>query len=180
MKNDNIELVVSVFPDTRALALTQLKSTWGELMSMIVDPPIRSSKGACQLLKMATFGSNLTPKGCIRSDANMLHIYGIEGDYDAGSMSVDQCMALLQHHGIEAMIYTSASHTAEFSRYRILVPLSRPHTPNDRRRLTAQLNYALGGVLAPESFTASQSYFFGRVGGCQASCRPRVSVTRPF
>ena len=43
------------------------------------------------------------------------------------------------------------------------MPTSRPLPPSERANLVARVNGLFGGVLAGESFTLSQSYYFGRV-----------------
>lgn len=45
------------------------------------------------------------------------------------------------------------------------MPAISPLPPGERAHLLARLNGALGGILAPESFTLSQSYYIGKVRG---------------
>ncbi|MFL5255854.1 MAG: hypothetical protein ACJ8AI_23740, partial [Rhodopila sp.] len=65
--------------------------------------------------------------------------------------------------GVAGMLYTSPSHSEDAPRWRILCPVSADRAPDRREPLLARLNGVLGGVLAPESFTLSQSYYFGSV-----------------
>ena len=67
--------------------------------------------------------------------------------------------------GLGCIIYTSPSHTPDKPRWRVLCPLSRELPPEDRYRLVARLNGLYGGIFAAESFTLSQSYYFGKVAG---------------
>ena len=90
---------------------------------------------------------------------------GIEGDYDAGEISPLEAADRLRASSIAALVYTTPSHTPEVPKWRILVPLARPVAPSERATLCARLNGALGGILAPESFTPSQTYYFGSVPG---------------
>ena len=48
-------------------------------------------------------------------------------------------------------------------RWRILAPLSQSHPPEARKKLVARLNGLLEGKLAGESFTLSQSYYYGSI-----------------
>jgi hypothetical protein len=50
-------------------------------------------------------------------------------------------------------------------RWRILCPFSTELAPALRHKMMARVNGLLGGILAPESFTLSQSYFYGRLDG---------------
>ena len=61
------------------------------------------------------------------------------------------------------MLYTSPSHTEEKPRWRVLCPTSRDLPPEQRAKLVARLDGIFGGVFAPESFTLSQSYYYGSV-----------------
>lgn len=121
--------------------------------------PVKTKK-ALKLFKMATFANNH------RSNENLQLIYGIEGDYDAGIVAAGQAVKHLRDSGIEAFIYTTASHTEARPRFRILCPLSTPRNAIDHNMLAARLNGVVGGILARESFVPSQSYYVGSVEGC--------------
>lgn len=116
-------------------------------------------------LKLARFGDAKSTNGCLRHNANVLAVSGVEADYDAGQLSLDDAARLLEAAGIAALVYTSASHTPEAPRWRVLAPLSREREPGEREALCARLNGALGGVLDGASFTLSQSFYFGSVEG---------------
>lgn len=173
----------TIFPDRFAQNARRESGTWGDLVEMLRNPPEHGDKKKCPLIKLATFGDRRSEKGALRHDANVLEVFGIEGDYDAESMSVDKAVTLLASHGIESLVYTSASHGVVTHddkgrqrsnggpRWRVLAPLSRPHAPAERDRLVAMLNYALGGILADESFTLSQTYYFGKVKNVEYQCR---------
>jgi P4 family phage/plasmid primase-like protien len=124
-----------------------------------------ASKDSLPLLKLAKFGDATTAKGCLRHNANVTAITGIEADYDLGIMPVAEAAKLLRKADVAALIYTSPSHSASAPRWRVLCPTSGPLAPNDRDLLCARLNGALGGVLAAESFTLSQSFYYGHVNG---------------
>ena len=64
---------------------------------------------------------------------------------------------------LRALVYTSPSHTVAKPRWRILAPTSCDLPPQERTKLVAGLNGILGRILAPESFTLSQSYYYGSV-----------------
>lgn len=126
---------------------------------------VASRKDALPLIKLGAFGDVLSAKGSLRHNANVLAIDGVEGDHDAGTFTVDDAGALLEAAGLAGLIYTTPSHRPDKPRWRVLCPLSRSHSPDDRERLCARLNGALEGALQAESFTLSQTYFYGRVEG---------------
>lgn len=113
-------------------------------------------------LKLATFGDAPTAKGSLRHNANVTAIDGIEGDHDAGTLTLAEAAERLRRAGVAGLIYTSPSHTPAQPRWRVLVPLSKSMHPDHRERLCARLQGVLGGALAEESFTLSQSYYYGK------------------
>lgn len=168
---NSLPIQYTVFRDLKAKASELEMSSWAELIEAIRSPRLYPSKPDCPLLKLATFGDMRSEAGSLRTDDNMLQLWGVEGDYDDELVSLDQAADRLAVHGIEALFYTSASHTPAAPRWRVLVPLSTPHDPAEHRRLVAMVNWALGGVLGGESFTASQSYYFGKVKGAPYQVR---------
>lgn len=114
-------------------------------------------------LKLATFGNIKTDKASYRHDANVTSITGIEADYDAGLVTLAAAHERLEKQGLAAIIYTSPSHTAAKPRWRILCPFSTSLEPQHRGHMMGRLNGLFGGIFAGESWTLSQSYYYGRV-----------------
>lgn len=149
-------------------------------------------------LKLARFGDQRSRKGSLRNNVNVIAISGVEGDYDGGYMDPATAVAALDAYGVQALVYTSPSHEPNAPRWRVLCPTSRPLPPAERAGLVARLNGVLGGVLARESFTLSQAYYFGRIGagaghaawivdgapidtlGLTTEIRPQESVALPL
>lgn len=140
----------------QTVSLRQLADTIAETRA--------AAKSSLPWLKLATFGDVPTPKGALRHDANLTGVEGVEGDYDGGTVSVAEAVERLRAANLAAVVYTTPSHTAEAPRWRVLCPSSGPLSPDARDALTERVNGALGGILAPESFTRSQAYYFGAVG----------------
>src|ERR1700712_161353 len=63
-----------------------------------------ASKRELPLLKLATFGDLRTKKNSLRSDDNLLLIFGIEADYDAERISFADACLILREAGIAALI----------------------------------------------------------------------------
>lgn len=156
-------LQFTYFQNARNPQGTIREIAWNDLCDWIEQSaPTAATKAELPLIKLATFA------GDYRNNSNLATIYGIEADYDAGAVTPDEAVAALRTWGIAALVYTSPSYRPGAPRWRVLCPLSRPHGPDDRFRFVARLNGVLGGVLASESFTPSQSFFVGQVTGLHA------------
>lgn len=122
------------------------------------------SKTSLRWIKLARFGDLTTAKGSLRHNRNVLAVSGVEADYDQEQIAFDEAVEKLEQAGVEAIAYTSPSHREDKPRWRVLAPLSKEYPPAERERFLARLNGLFGGVLGGESFTLSQSYYFGYVG----------------
>lgn len=161
----------TVFPDTSAKSKRDISTTWDAFAAQFSNPREYPTKEDCPLLSLATYGDTRSDKNSLRHESNMLAVHGVEGDYDAGLVSVAEVGRRVTAAGMAAVIYTTARHTPDAPRWRVLAPLSKPCTPAERWRLVGILNAALGGILASESFTPSQSFYFGRVHGVDYDSR---------
>lgn len=160
-----LALEYTTFRSITDKAAHRATSTWPELVDKLMHPDEHATKKDCPLLKLATFGDQRSPNGALRHADNMNEITGVECDYDGEKVSIEQARALLDTAKIACLLHTSASHTTERPRWRVLCPLSVPCMVADRRRYVGMLNTALGGILAPESFTDAQPFFYGKVSG---------------
>src|SRR5262245_31840046 len=123
------------------------------------------TKGELPLLMMARLGGQRTPAGSLRNDANVISISGAAGAYHRYQCPVLEAVDRLTTAGIRAIVYTSPSYTPSKPRWRALCPYSRELLPTEHARMTSRLNGILGGDLARESWTLSQSYFYGGCNG---------------
>jgi hypothetical protein len=114
-------------------------------------------------LKLARFGNAKSAKGSLRHDRNVIAITGIEADYDGEKVAFDEAVEIAETAGLLAILYTSPSHAEERPRWRILCPVGRELPPGTRAQLLARINGLYGGIFAAESWTLSQSYYFGAV-----------------
>lgn len=151
----------TVFPDPKARSLRAESLTWPDFCGWLESQPA-GPKTTAELIKLATFTHKANPKGCLRYDAAMAEVYGVEGDYDAGLISPDHALGLLNAANLRAVVVTTHSHSPDAPRWRVFAPLATPQKPETRRTLVAALDGVLGGILAPESYTMSQSYYVGR------------------
>jgi hypothetical protein len=135
----------------------------------LITAPVKAEKTHLPWLVLGRFGDQRSDKGCLRHKGNLLAITGVESDYDGkvdgGKTSFEEVVERLRGAGVEAVVYTSASHTTAAPRWRVLCPFAREYEPTDRDRFLDRLNGVLGGVLEPESWTLSRAYYFGNVAG---------------
>ena len=157
-------MIVTLFPDFAARSLRAVDLDLAQLATLArtTSAPAKSS---LPWLKLARFGDGATPSGSLRNNANVLEITGIECDYDGEVVEPGEAAAMLQSAGVSALIYTSPSHRPMLPRWRVLCPLSEPMPAGMRSELVGRVNHVLGGLLATESFTLSQAYYYGGVVG---------------
>lgn len=158
-------ITYTVFPDKSASAKREVSGPWSELAELVKNPATHASKHDCPLMVLGTFGERRTEKGCLRTAENRLTVTGIELDYDGEQVTLQEAAWAFAQMGVKALLFTSASHTAEKPRWRVLLPLAEGCSPSDRARYVGRANGLLGGITARESFDEDRSYFFGRVNG---------------
>jgi hypothetical protein len=161
----NSTIVVTMFDDLAARRKHEVLWTLQDLAQLIQDT-IAPSKASLPLLKLARFGDRPTPKhGCLRHNANVKAITGIEGDDDSGIMGFDETVDTLTKAGVAAIVYTSPSHTLDAPRSRVLCPTSMEYPPDQRDLFMGRLNGLFSGSFADESWALSQCYYYGSVNG---------------
>jgi len=163
-------VTLTLFDDLGGKTAAQRDLSLADLAALI-GKPRRRRKAELPLLKLATFGDQVTDKGSLRHDQNLVKVTGVELDYDAEQMPVETAIANLREAGVLSLVYTTASHAADRPRFRILAPFLRPVGGDLARmgwaRWTALLTLqsASGATATAESFTASQAFYYGRVTG---------------
>jgi len=161
---DTHKIHVTFFKDAYAKTFDDDKDrTLPELRDLILQTK-GMSKGELPWLKLAYFGQKTDPdktSGCLRWDGNVTAISGIELDYDKEILSFDEIVSTLKAMKVRALAYTSPSNTEAAPRMRVLLPVSQKLAPDTRKKLCARVNGRFGNIFAPESFTLSQSYYYG-------------------
>ena len=154
---------ITFFPDETARSSLTADLTLSQLADRIAKQAA-ASKMELPWLKLAIFGDKRSEKNCLRTNANVVHVTGIEVEHDAGEITFDTAIAVMREARIRSLLYTSPSYRpATKERWRILLPLSQNHPPETREKLVAHINGLFGGKIAPESFVLSQAYLFGHV-----------------
>ncbi|MEO8464197.1 MAG: hypothetical protein ABI640_02570, partial [Gammaproteobacteria bacterium] len=164
------QFAISKFADTYDTGIEREDATWNDLVTKLAEnPPEAATKEGLHLLKLAKFGDTINPNGsALRHNANVEFLSGIVAEHDAGTVSFEEAVTRLKaagSDGVAAFIYQSPSHMKDGKgpRWRVLAPLSVDTDPAQHGPLMDKLNGVLGGALAPESWTLSQIYYYGRV-----------------
>ncbi len=162
-RTDETLPVGTLFPSTSGSRKELFYGDWKDFYDFLRNEskPFRV-KEQQPLISLCRYGNQRTDKGSYRHAANVIECYGIEGDYDGELVSLESARVRLEEAGVRAILYSSWSSTPGKPRWRVLCPLSKAHPPAERERFVARLNGVLNGILASESFTLSQSYFYGR------------------
>lgn len=163
MSGLDVPVTVTFFQDATARTKHEQIITLRELVPLL-EKTRGPDKASLPWLKLAQFGEQRTDRGSLRFNDNVLSIHGVESDYDAAGITLERCRQIVAQADLAAIIYTSPSYTPETPKWRILCPTSCAMPPSERAGLVARLNGLFVGALAPESFTLSQSYYFGAVG----------------
>lgn len=162
-------LALTSFPDQYARKKADLEMSLADLAEWI-KAQHAPKKTELPYIKLATFGTEQRKgkdgKGrCLRHNANVRTVTGLEADYDNGQMTPEAARDALEKAGVAGLVYTTPSHSPDKPRWRVLTPFSDPSPPEAREDLMARLNGLLGGALDGASFTLSQSYYAGNVEG---------------
>jgi hypothetical protein len=155
---------VTFFRHMSARFKSEADMTLEELRNLILNTSA-TTKIKLPWLKLARFGTTLSPTGSrsLRHNANVVSVNGVEMDYDAKEKTVDFAVATLQEAKIMGLVYTSPTHRVDAPKWRILCPTSTDLAPTMREVMAARINGAFGSIFAGESFTLSQSYYYGCV-----------------
>lgn len=152
---------VTLFRDTKALSKRERELTFTELAELILATEA-PKKHDLPLVKLGTFGDEPTDRGCLRHDENLREVCGVECDYDYERVPFDTAVAQARAVGALGILYTSPSHTPEKPRWRALFPFSTSMSPSRRGQYADRANAIFDGVLSRETWTLSQSFYYGR------------------
>ena len=153
---------VTFFENQSAQTSVTKQITLGQLRHYILTAQ-KASKDELPWLKLASFGDRRSDNNCLRHNANVLSISGIELDYDTKVMKLDEAIGIAKQARLLALFYTSANYSDATPKWRILLPTSKSLPPGERAKLVGRVNGLYGGIFAQESFTLSQAYYFGSV-----------------
>lgn len=125
------------FGETYAGGKTQLvwpeavKMPWPEFRERLLKHAIGPKHGGCFMPAALGLSEVRGEDGAMRTErrrcrAAVEAIYVFAVDLDAGKTSIGEAKARLEARGVEAVIYTTHSHTNEKPRFRVVIPLAKP------------------------------------------------------
>jgi len=156
-------MIITFFPSRAATSMSWQEYNPAYLADRI-EAEVAPAKDRLPMLKLARFGNELSEHASYRHDPNVIAVTGCEVDYDGGQHSPEWAAARLGAFNIEALIYTSPSHTEDVPRWRVLCPFSVEREPGWRGRMVSRLNWVLGGEVSSETWALSTAYYYGRAG----------------
>src|SRR5215216_6177258 len=110
--------VVTIFENRLDIGKREHTCDWESLCSYLIEQPERPDKLSAPLFSLSQFGDHReSPRGALRNKSNLIAIHGVEADYDAMVMSPEEAIQRCQQAGLQALVYTSASHTPETPRW---------------------------------------------------------------
>ena len=133
--------------------------TWDDVVDTLRGAQEFDSKVAMPLFRLARFRDDHATK------SNLLEIYGILVDYDAGHYTMSDAAQACADYGVEALFYSTPSSTAAAPRWRGVFPLSRVYPASAHADLVDLANGILFGALARESWVTAQRFYYGCVQG---------------
>ena len=123
----------SVFPNKFCTGAPALKIGSLAALAKMIKETLPAAKEALPFIKLAQFNGERNPKPApgtklpsYRYDAGVVKIYGVEGDYDGGKVTMAEAARMLNAAGIEALLYSSPSSTPLAPRWRVLAPTAVP------------------------------------------------------
>ncbi len=162
-------VTVTFFRNQAARSRTEQAMSLEELRDKVIRTTA-SAKTDLPWCKFAVFSDERTDRGSLRHDRNVRFITGIEGDYDAGLVPFEDAVEAMRRNSITALRFTRRRATRMMHQGggyyvpRHVIYLQRI------ARNWLRVNGALSGALGNESFTLSQSYYFGSVNSNPDHC----------
>jgi hypothetical protein len=147
---------ITIFKDKQAPAGSESSIDLDELADLI-EKSTAIKKDDLPLLKLARFGATPTSKGCLRHDANVVSVHGVELDYDGEAMTLDAAYEALESAGIEALLHSTSRSEPDAPRWRVLAPLAKSITGTADLALQQaeeQISELIGTVLLEENIRA--------------------------
>lgn len=147
----------TIFPRLKNTQGQGITSTWADLVQTLKNAPAYPDKDSQPLIKLGTFDNDNRGKG-----NSLATLSGVEIDYDAGAVHIQQVAPLLQAAGIECVMCSTYGATPTFHKWRLFAPTSRERSAEARKYLVAALDSVIGNIAARESYTQKQVFFYGR------------------
>ena len=136
---------------------TRHSATWVGVARLIQNAPTHPSKSEQPLIKMGVFEGDSRGAG-----HSLVSISGVEIDYDAGEVTAHSAAKMLRDAGIECVVCSTYTSSADCPKWRVFAPTSREIDASLRQYLVTALDAVIGNITARESHTPKQTFFYGR------------------
>lgn len=166
-KPERLKIALTVYSSATDNTGTSQVTRWASMIKKFKKPTVYPTKEKSPLFAASTFNGT-------REAENLISFDAVVADYDGkvvpGISLEEMCQRLTNAH-VEAVVYTTARHTATAPRLRVVAPLLRTHVPSEHGELMDLLNGAVGGCLDAESWHPWRMYYFGAVKGVDYACQ---------
>jgi hypothetical protein len=135
-------MIVTLFPNYAAREKREANLTLDDLHKMVLEATA-PTKEDLPWVKFTRFGNIPNPQtnsGCLRWDGNVKEVCGVLADYDDEEMTPEEAAERLDKAGVNAIVYTSPSHTNQKPRWRVGCPFSARLEPDKHYHMVARLN----------------------------------------
>lgn len=159
LADENVSVTITAFGGATATKGRASSHDWltlCEAMANVVNTP-HTDKKSQKLAKLAKFTNESRADG-----APVIECYGLELDYDAGGMTLEDAADQFRAARIAAFGYETYSSTDDAPKWRLIVPFSAPVQEAERIQYSQALARLTGIDFASESHRPKQCFFFGR------------------
>lgn len=146
-------IIIATGKSRSARSWTSKKMTWSELVSKLVEPTV-TNETATEYAKMSKadqgrkkdvggfVGGYIPGNGRrIRGAVKERYLITLDADNPGEDFIVDLDMEL---GGMEYVLYSTHSHTADNPRYRVIIPVDRPMTPDEYQAVSRRIADNIG------------------------------------
>ena len=146
-------IIIATGKSRSARSWTSKKMTWSELVSKLAEPTV-TNETATEYAKMSKadkgrkkdvggFVGGYIPKNGrrIRGAVKERYLITLDADNPGEDFIVDLDMEL---GGMEYVLYSTHSHTADNPRYRVIIPVDRPMTPDEYQAVSRRIADNIG------------------------------------
>lgn len=146
-------IIIATGRSRSARSWTSKKMTWSELVSKLAEPTV-TNETAAEYAKMSKadqgqkkdvggFVGGYLPKNGrrVRGAVKERYLITLDADNPGEDFIVDLDMEL---GGMEYVLYSTHSHTADNPRYRVIIPVDRPMTPDEYQAVSRRIADNIG------------------------------------
>lgn len=163
-------IIIATGKSRSARSWTSKKMTWSELVSKLAEPTV-TNETAAEYAKMSKadqgrkkdvggfVGGYISGNGRrIRGAVKERYLITLDADNPGEDFIVDLDMEL---GGMEYVLYSTHSHTVDNPRYRVIIPVDRPMTPDEYQAVSRRIADNIGiGFFDPSTHQAERLMYW--------------------